>query len=168
MARKQKAGTGAEGAGAPAEASKTAGGGRRSMLIPAVVMALAVLGAGAMAGGVVGGGGDASADVLPSEEVTEAPTELGTLVQLESVTLNLAEGRFLKLGVAIELGPDVVQEPPTAPIYDEVIELFSPLTFEQLSDGGVRERTKGELLAALAEVFGEQIVDVYYTEFVMQ
>lgn len=167
MARKKK-GEAAEGKAAPAEQAEKAAGGKRGMLIPAVVVAVAILAAGAMAGGMIGGGGDAAADTLPTEAVTEAPTELGTLVQLDSVTLNLAEGRFLKLGVAVELAPEVLEEPPTAPIYDEVIELFSPLTFEQLSDPSVRGATKQDLLTALAEVYGEQIVDVYYTEFVMQ
>ena len=166
MARKKRA-EGAEGT-APAEKAEKAAGGKRGMLIPAVVVAVAVLAAGAMAGGMIGGSGNASADTLPTEAATEEPTELGVLVQLDSVTLNLAEGRFLKLGVAVELGPDVVEEPATAPIYDEVIELFSPLTFEQLSDSAVRAQTKRDLLAALGEVYGEQIVDVYYTEFVMQ
>lgn len=168
MARKKKVDADGDKAGAPPEKAEKAAGGKRSMLIPAVVVAIAILAAGAMAGGMIGGSDDASADTLPSEEPTEIPTELGMLVQLDSVTLNLAEGRFLKLGVAVELGPEVLEEPPTAPIYDEVIELFSPLTFEQLSDTAVRTQTKQDLLAALGDVYGEQIVDVYYTEFVMQ
>lgn len=151
-------------------AAETTGRSKRLLIVAGLVVALGMLGGGAMASGLVGGG---SSDVgEPGATAAPAPTptaeELGMLVQLDSITLNLAAGRFLKLGVAVELAPGVVEEPPTAPVYDEVIELFGPMTFEQLSDAGIRNQTKTTLLAALADVYGTDIVGIYYTEFVMQ
>lgn len=147
---------------------------KRKMLIPVMVIALAVLGGGAMAGGFIGGGLFGADEALADGEEGAAPTptptpsELGVLVELDAVTLNLAEGRFLKLAVAIELAPGIVEPPPTAPIYDEVIEVFGPMTFDQLSQAPVRSDTKTQLLDRLSTTYGEDIVGVYYTEFVMQ
>ncbi len=146
---------------------KGKGKGKRILLLVGIVALLAALGAGAMFTGLIGGEDEAAA---ASPEATPTPTasELGMLVQLDSLTLNLQAGRFLKLGVAVELAPDVVTEPPTAPIYDEVIELFGAMTLEDLSVAAVRDQTKDQLLAALGEVYGDDIVGIYYTEFVMQ
>jgi flagellar protein FliL len=162
----------AEAPEAPAATGEAPAKGKRSMLIPAVVIALAVLGGGAMAGGFIGGGvsgaDEAVADGEAAPTPTPTPTALGVLVELDPVTLNLAEGRFLKLAVAVELAPGVVEPPPTAPIYDEVIEVFGPMTFDQLSQAPVRSDTKTQLLDRLSTTYGEDIVGVYYTEFVMQ
>lgn len=154
---------------AEAEAAEPADGGGRGgkkLLIPAVVVALALLGGGAMAGGFIGGGDGGAAAAEPTP--TPTPTPLGMLVQLDALTINLADGRFLKVGAALEMGPEVVEEPPTAPVYDALIAEFNTRTVEELADPATRAATKDALLQALAPTYGESIVDVYYTEFVMQ
>ncbi|WP_370327647.1 flagellar basal body-associated FliL family protein [Euzebya sp.] len=174
---KRKKDADAQAAAGQADGKKAKGGEegghkKRSMLIPAVVVALAVLGGGAMAGGLIGGGGDGAeaAETEGAEATpTPTPTPLGTLLELESVTINLNGGHFLKLGVAVELSAEAsATQPPTAPIYDAMIELFGPMTMEALTDPGTREGTKQTLLAALSDTYGEDIVAVYFTEFVMQ
>lgn len=152
----------------PAEgAAEPAGGGRKPIVLVAiVVLAVAVLGAGAMAGGLIGGGDAAAEEVAATP--TPTPEPLGLLVQLEPLTINLADGRFLKVGAAVEMAPDVVEEPPTAPMYDALIAEFNRHTVEVLSDPASRAATKDALLAALAPTYGDAIAGVYYTEFVMQ
>lgn len=140
-------------------------GQNRLVLVFAVVGVLALLGGAAFFFGLIGGGEDAEG-AEPTVEPT--PTELGMVVQLDSLTLNLASGRFLKLGVAVEMAPGLTVEPPTAPIYDELIDLFAPLTFEELTIATVREETKTTLLDRLRSTYGDDIAGVYYTEFVMQ
>ena len=153
----------------PAEEGAEKEGKKKGSMLPAIIVAVAVLAGGAMAGGLVGGGGDAAA-AAPAPEPTPTPMELGAVTELESITLNLAggDGHFLKLGVAIETGADVAEPPATAPVYDIIIARFSDYTMEELSEPGVRERTKEELLADLEAVFGGAISRLYYTEFVMQ
>ncbi len=166
MAKKKKGG---EEDGAAPDAEKEKGGGKKGGLVPIIVLALAILGGGAMAGGLVGGGGGAAtAEAAEQVEPEPEPTELGMLVELEALTLNLADGRFLKVSVALEMGAEVVEEPPTAPIYDAIIATFNTLTVETLSDPAQRNATKTTLLEALTPMYGEDIVGVYYTEFVMQ
>jgi flagellar protein FliL len=161
MAKKKK------GEDPEATAAESGGGGSKKLLLVAVVVvAVAVLGAGAMAGGLIGGG-QAAADEA-EVAATPTPEPLGTLVQLEPLTINLADGRFVKVGAALELAPDVVEEVPTAPVYDALIAEFNRHTMEELTDPAARAATKAALLAALAPTYGDDIVDVYYTEFVMQ
>lgn len=143
-------------------------GGKRVVILAAIIVAIAVLGGGAMAGGFLGGSEEAEAS--PTPEPTATAMELGNVVELDSVTLNLAgdDNHFLKLGVAIETDPSVGEEPPTAPVYDVVIDQFSDYTFEQLSEPSFRDSTKEQMLQRLSEIYGSDIVRVYYTEFVMQ
>lgn len=154
---------------AASDAPEEGGKKKKGPMLPALILAVAVLAGGAMAGGLVGGGGDAAA-AAPSPEPTPTAVELGMVTELESITLNLAgdDNHFLKLGVAIETGPDVAEAPVTAPIYDVIIARFSDYTFEDLSEPGVRETSKEELLADLEAIYGADIVRVFYTEFVMQ
>lgn len=163
MAKKKK---GEDDTSAVTEEVVEKGGGRKIILLAAIFVGVALLGAGAMAGGLIGGNEREAAATEPTE--APSPEDLGMLVELESLTINLADGRFLKIGVAIELGPDVSEEPPTAPIYDAMIAEFNRHTMGQLADPAVRAGTKANLLTSLSGTYGDQIAGVYYTEFVMQ
>lgn len=163
MAKKKK---GEDEAVATEEVAADGGGGRKLILVAALVVGIAVLGAGAMAGGLIGGGGREAEATEPTPTAT--PDDLGMLVELEALTINLADGRFLKVGAAIEMAPEVTEEPPTAPIYDALIAVFNRHTVGELTDPAVRAATKADLLTSLATTYGDQIVGVYYTEFVMQ
>ena len=112
-----------------------------------------------------GGGGDAEAAEV---EATPTPSELGPLVELDSVTLNLEGGSFLKVGLAVELSAGAAEELPTAPMYDQMIALFGRMTLDELSVAETRNAAKDDLLAAFADTYGEDIVRLYFTEFVMQ
>jgi flagellar protein FliL len=170
------------------DGAQPAGGGRgrKVPLIAAGLVAVGLLGAGAMAGGLVGGGTAAAEGAGQGTEeaeaaASEAPDHLGPLVELEAVTVNLADGRFLKVGAALELDADAMGEEgsgeapadgespiPTAPVYDVLIAEFNRRTVPELTDPAVREEVKARLLEQLAQMYGEQIADIWFTEFVMQ
>ena len=80
MARKPK--TESEGTEAPAKKGKN--------LLPAVIIAVALLGAGALMGGK--GGGEAAASDAHGATTTTTVAE-GEIVALDPITLNLADGR---------------------------------------------------------------------------
>ncbi|HET9443508.1 MAG TPA: hypothetical protein VFO65_09305, partial [Acidimicrobiales bacterium] len=100
MARSSKAPEAPAPAKEPAEAKKA-----RSNLIPAVVVAVGLLGGGFMMSR--GGGqaaGAAPADAAAHGEVEgEHEPEPGEILVLDPITLNLADGRFLKVGLALQL-----------------------------------------------------------------
>lgn len=157
-------------------------GGGRSNLLPAIVLA-----AGLAAGGFFfgGRGGGAPAAEAASEEHSHAeetePEELGPVVTLEPITLNLADGHFLKIGLALQTakqegggggghggGGDPIPEGDTAKALDAAIELFGRHTMAELSDHAIRGQAKTALRERLAETYHGVVTDVYFTEFVMQ
>jgi flagellar protein FliL len=169
MARRSKKGAEASGEAAPRS---------RGNLVPAVVLAL-----GLAAGGFfMGGGGGAPAPAAEATTTTTTVHEPGPVVVLAPITLNMADGRYLKVGMALELdgehadGGDGHGKPkddgdPTkgfARALDVAIEVLGGRTFDELVTADGREDAKAVLNARLHEVYGEKVHDVYFTEFVMQ
>ena len=168
MKRKKKTAE-AEGTEAPASGGK-------SMLIPAIVVAVAVLGAGFM----MKGGGAAPAEAAPKPEPTEVAE--GPVVETEPMTLNLADGHYLKVGIALQLAAPSEDEaaggghggggeetgPSTAKALDLAIATFSEHTKRQLADPHKRAAVKKKLAAEISHAYHGEVVDIYFTEFVMQ
>lgn len=136
---------------------------------PLLVVILVVLVVGAAGGAYVGGvfgGGDAQA---AEPEATPTVPELGPITELDAITVNLADGHFLKVGVALEHSAEAgAAELPTAPAYDQVIALFAGQTMADLATPEQRAAAKDALLARVAAVYGTDVAGLYFTEFVMQ
>ena len=80
-------------------------------------------------------------------------------------------GHYLRLGFALQLidGAGGSHGPiDTSIALDTAIALFSGRTTEELADLTVREDLKHELEAELFELYHEEVVAVYYTDFVTQ
>jgi flagellar FliL protein len=153
---------------------------RRSLgnLIPAVVVAV-----GLVAGGFFVSQNSAGASAEPAEasKVKEAKEESthGPVQNLDAITLNLADGHFLKIGLALQLadtddGHGSSEELPSAKALDTAITLLGSYTMDQLSDPKVRELVKKKLSNQVAaayvdpETHDSLVTTVYFTEFVMQ
>ena len=147
-------------------------------LIPALVIAVGLVGGGFF----MGQKGDTAAAASPAEpaktaEVSEEATH-GPVQNLEPITLNLADGRFLKVGLALQLaevaGAEEGEELPSAKALDLAISLLGSHTMDELASPKERELVKKELSKQVAEAYldpvtGETVVTkVYFTEFVMQ
>ena len=155
------------------EAPKDAKG-KRGAMLPAIVIAVALLLAAFM---LKGGGGGGSTPAAPStSETTVAAAgshgDPAHVVALDAITLNLADGRFLKLGLALQLdeGIEIEGEPANfgARALDEAIDLMGSYTFKDLSAPGAREKAKEKLSEAVSEAYDGAVLAVYFTEFVMQ
>ncbi|HEU5084057.1 MAG TPA: flagellar basal body-associated FliL family protein [Acidimicrobiales bacterium] len=161
MAKEKKA------PGADAESAVAKGGSRQKALV--AVAALALLGGAGYV--VTGGGGDAEA----AEAVVEDPAAVpGVVVPLEPVTLNLADGRFLKVGLALQL-VDGVAAPAAAdvdafaaPALDEAITLLGARTYAQLVVPEGRQAAKAELSDRVRQRYEDDVMGVLFTELVMQ
>ena len=70
--------------------------GGKSNLVPAIVLALGILGGGYFMG--QGGGGTAAA----GPTTTEAPV-LGEIATVDPININLKDGHFLRVGMALQL-----------------------------------------------------------------
>ena len=93
----------------------------------------------------------------------------GEVLALEPITMNLADGRLLKLGLALQL----VAEPAEAELsgsvaLDEAISFLGEHTYNQLAAPAARDKAKGELSQRVADRYHGDVLEVYFTEFVMQ
>lgn len=164
-----------DGAAAPSQ------GRGSSNLVPALVVAVGLVGGGYMFS--AGGGGDTAAAAAPTEsadaEVAEVATN-GPVQNLEPITLNLADGRFLKVGLALQLAEAEggegaeAEELPSAKALDIAISLLGSYTMDELKSPDDKELVKKKLSERVAKAYidpathGQMVTKVYFTEFVMQ
>jgi flagellar FliL protein len=108
--------------------------------------------------------GEASAEPEHEEVV------LGEVLQVDPVSLNLAGGRYLRLGIALQLVEGAGAHAPidSARALDQAIALFSGRDIAAVSDPVVRDQLKAELVHQLEETYHGEVVDVYLTEYVTQ
>jgi len=106
------------------------------------------------------GGGDAAAE--------EPKPEPGAVVALDAVTVNLADGHYLKIKLALQATAETAEEPDGSKALDRAIEQFSEYEMGELSTTEGRHKAKDKLREELKEAYEGEIMDVYFTEFVMQ
>jgi flagellar protein FliL len=88
------------------------------------------------------GGDDAAAKELP-------PPEAGEMLEVEPITINLAGGHFLKLGMGLQVVKGAHEAPSSAKALDLAISQFSGKTIAELSSAEGREKNKAELTARI-------------------
>lgn len=146
----------------------------RLLTIAALVIGLL----GGLKGFVLGGGAKTA---TPPGETTTTTEPLGAVVTLDPITLNIAGGRFLKVGLAFQIAHDYEapagghegkdSDDPTkgyARAVDLAIEVLGGREFEELLTTEGRSAVKEELNHALEEEYPGEIEGVYFTQFVMQ
>lgn len=116
--------------------------------------------------------GAGPADAAASTEESEAAEAHGPVVTMDPININLAEGHYLRIAIALGLSADAKVDEEhgfdTAPASDVVLSTFSGMAMSDLTSADGREHTREQLLEALAEHYGDEVVHVYFTEFVMQ
>lgn len=149
--------------GEPAPAKK-----KGKLLAVVLVGVLALGGAGFKLMGGTGKG-------AKGHPATTAPAA-GPIDSLDAVTINLADGHLLQVGVALQLttaakADKVNQNSPE--ILDAVISVFSAWSYPALLGPGAHNQARAQLLAKIQSLFppngGQpQVSGVYFTTFVMQ
>jgi flagellar protein FliL len=150
-------------------------GGKGKFIIIGVVAV--ALGAG---GYMLGGGGNSAASagstttLVPKKgcKVTtqEAPK---TVVDLASMSVNLADGHYLRVSVSLALCDDSTFDPatgtfPSAQAKDIVITTLSGKKMEDLSTPAGRDAAKQQLIDGITEAYKAEVYTVFLSEFVMQ
>ena len=133
--------------------------------IVVVVMAILLVAAGVYMY-LGNGSSDAPAGAQP---VVVAAIDKGEVIKLEPIFINLKNERFLKVGLALQTtltGDDAELDGSIA--LDAAIEVFSNKDLEQLVTESGRAQLKEALLTLVTEKYGAQVIDIYFTEFVMQ
>ena len=145
---------------APAEGEAPAKKKKLPLLIGAVVL-LVVVAAGAWFFLL-------KPDPAAAAEAEHEEPEAGEVVTLDPVSINLADGAYLRLGLALQQTADAAHEADGSIALDQAIALFSGRSKEELADPAVREELKTKLTEDLAAPYHEEVYKVYFTEFVTQ
>ncbi|GAA2550290.1 hypothetical protein GCM10010435_20340 [Winogradskya consettensis] len=122
------------------------------------------------------GGGGAAAYFLffkKSDDTPKAPVK-GAVVSLENaLTINLADGHYLKLGFALQMTEEAGEtEVDTAEAIDLAIDQYTGMAIGELETEKGRETVKGELLEKIEKAYNvddkDLVMGIYFTSFVTQ
>ncbi|SEJ56032.1 flagellar basal body-associated FliL family protein [Demequina mangrovi] len=171
MAPKGKIGMRPPGAGAPqppAQAPEPEQPKRKGGRLPSVIIGLLIVVLAAGAYWFLAGPGASTDAAEGAEAEVEEHHELGDVQIVESVSLNLEGGHYLRIGLGLQLGADAHGEVDEAKALDAAIALFSGLNQDELMEEAVRAHLKEELAHELEELYEGEVLGVYYTDFVTQ
>jgi flagellar FliL protein len=108
-------------------------------------------------------------------EVAEGPRELGPLLPMEEILVNIADTkgrRYFKTSLTLEMDGKALEKdaPARLPLLrGRVIDLLANKTMEELTQPTARESLRTEILETLnAEVSGGEFRDLFFTEFLVQ
>lgn len=136
---------------AAGDGSKGKGGKKKLLMIVAVVL----LAAGGAWFFLLRGGGP------------PPPPVPGVVVALEPVTLNLADGHYLKLGLALQATKAAKEAPDGSKALDIAIAMLSDRPPAELTSAKARAEVKKKLVEKVDEAYEHEVMDVYFTQFVM-
>jgi flagellar FliL protein len=140
-------------------------GGKKKLLIIIIVAAVVVLGGG-------GVGAYFAFFAHSGEENAHPEPTPSAVVVAEAITVNLADGHYLKIAIALQTTTNAVEAVDTSKALDIVISQFSNLEVAELSTNKQREAEKAELTEKVVKAYTEEkleyVMAVYFTEFVIQ
>ena len=145
----------------PAEAPK-----KSKKMLMIIVIALVVL----------GGGGAGAFFVLTgdsAEAAAEEPVKGAVVTMDNALTINLAEGHYLKLGFALQATEEAGEEEiDMSEAIDLAIDQYTGMEVGELETTKGREAAKAELLEKIEKVYNVEdqhiIMGIYFTQFVTQ
>ena len=155
----------------------------KSNLIPAIVVAIGLVGGAYMMKGGGGGGSAKKAGTAVTAGATTTTTDpmlapataktLAQVAKLDDITLNLADGHFLKLGLALQLAPkalvtDYTTGGAASKALDMAIAVFGADNYGQLVQPAFRGQAKDALAKQVVAAYNGQVLGIYITDFVMQ
>jgi len=118
---------------------------------------------------VLGGGGGAYFMFFASSAKAEKKTpEPGAVVVMDPITINLADGHYLKVTLALQASLDAAEPPDGSKALDIANSQFSELKMTQLTTAGGRLKAKKDLVESVRKAYKDEVYDIYFREFVMQ
>jgi flagellar FliL protein len=114
------------------------------------------------------GGGGAYFMLGSSTSTTKPKPTPGKVVPLDPITVNLAGGHYLKIHLALQATATAGDTLDGSQALDLTVAQFSDRTMAELSSAEGRKKAKEKLLTAVEKAYEEKVMDIYFTEFVMQ
>ncbi len=91
----------------------------------------------------------------------------GEVLVMEPVQVNLADGHYLSVGIALQLVEGAAHADGSKAL-DATIDLFSGREADELVRAKNRHGLKEELMSELDHRYHGEVLDVYFTQFVTQ
>lgn len=91
----------------------------------------------------------------------------GEVVALEPIQVNLADGHYLRLGLALQLTEGTAKVDGSKAL-DLSIDLFTGTSADRLAQPTYRDQLKKRLEARLQKSYDGEVMGVYFTDFVTQ
>jgi len=145
----------------------------KSNLVPAIVLAVGI----AVGGYFMGGSSDSTTSGDAAKTDAEAPVP-GLIATMDPLSVNLADGHFLKVGVALVLAegiePAEFEKGEVAKAKDMLIDRLGGADMATLTSPEGRKALKEELTTKAKEIYTDPtteqatVLEVYFTDFVMQ
>lgn len=106
----------------------------------------------------------------PSSSAAPPAPSPGVVVTLDAHSLNLADGHYLRIGIALQMTESFGKsDPETAAAQDAVVTTFSGHTVTEIQDPTIREQLRQQLLVSLQKIYGKNdLMGVYFTDYVTQ
>jgi flagellar protein FliL len=145
-------------------------GGKLKLILIIVPVLLLVVGAAVYFLVLKPSSNTTAAPAAGTEGEASTPTSTwvaGKIVTIDPITINLANGHYLQLGLALQATADAGEEVTPAKALDAAITQFSNNTVDELATQEGREAAKKELTKAIKEAYEKKVYEVYYTTFVM-
>jgi flagellar FliL protein len=122
---------------------------------------------------LLGGGGAGAFFMLKGNSKAEAAPKKGVVTAIDSpITINLADGHYLKLGFSLQQTADAAEAVDTSEALNLAIDEYTGKTVAELSTDKGREELKVELLKKIEKAYTtdgtKEVMDIYYTSFVTQ
>lgn len=155
-----------------ADEEEKSGGNKKLVIILAAALAVVLV-----AGGVV------VMTLLKGQKANAGPdpaTVNGTVYAMEEpMTLNLSDGKFLKVNMAIQMsqagdenlaanGGDPAVGPDLSMARDAAISVLSTYKYDELLQPAKKTEAQKKLSGVVKERYDGDVIGVYFTEFVMQ
>ena len=90
------------------------------------------------------------------------------MLKLDAINVNLADSHYLKVGLALQTTTSASPDIDGSQALDIAISQLSGRTMGDLAAPAKREKAKEALVKAVSEAYDREIMDVYFTEFVME
>ncbi len=158
-------------------AKKDKKGKPKSNLVPAIIIAVGMLlGGKMMAGGksapVAAAAGATEPVDCATQDTLKPPTE-GAVFKLDSIPINLADGHYAKVGLALQLSSDVnlevfKEESEAYKASDVLISIVGGRDRAEFGSPQALEALKESITDAVRPKFDCKVLDVLLTEFVIQ
>ncbi|GAB7041793.1 MULTISPECIES: flagellar basal body-associated FliL family protein [Catenuloplanes] len=136
-------------------------GGKKKLLMIIIIAAVLLLGGGGGGAYMMLAGGSSEAEAAPEPEP-------GAIVALDPVTINLAAGHYLKVGIALQATATAAAEPDGSKALNLAIDQYTNVKVAELESAEGRAKLKEALTEKIKEAYEDEVMAIYYTTFVTQ